>query len=361
MIARYKNNPLIRPRDLKPSRPDFEVMCAFNPGATLMDGKTVLLLRVAERPVPEADFVSTAIMDPERPGKLKVMRIRRGDPALSEDDPRAFSWKGQVWLTSISHLRLAVSDDGRNFTVSDKASLAPEHPWEEFGVEDPRIIRLDGWYWITYSAISRQGVATALARTRDFRSFEKLGIIFPPDNKDIAIFPERVGGRFWCFHRPMVRQLGTPSIWLASSPDLFDWGGHRLLIGPRPGKWDSERVGCGAQPIRTDEGWLQIYHASDEKICYRSGALLLAMDDPARIIARSEEPILSPEASYETAGFMPNVIFNNGLVERGNGKVDLYYGSADEMTAVATMDVAGVLETLRTKKKKKSPAKSKRR
>lgn len=347
LIERSPRNPLIRPRDVKPSRSDFEVMCAFNPGATLMNGKTILLVRVAERPIPEAGYVSTAILDPERPGALKLMRIRRGDPELSEDDPRAFTWRGQVWLTSISHLRMAVSDDGHNFRVADTPTMAPEHPWEEFGIEDPRIIRLDDWYWITYSAISRQGVSTAIARTRDFTRFEKLGIIFCPDNKDIAIFPERIGGRWWCFHRPAVKQLGTPSIWLASSPDLIDWGRHSHLIGPRPGRWDCERVGCGAQPIRTPEGWLEIYHASDEKICYRSGALLLDIEDPTRIIARSDEPIFSPEAPYETAGFMANVIFNNGLVERGGGKVDLYYGTADEMTAMATMDVSGVLATLK--------------
>lgn len=347
IIERYAKNPIITKREVKPSRTDFEVMCAFNAGATIMGGKTVLLLRVAERPIPEAGWVSTALLDSERPGALKTLRIKLDDKELDNFDPRAFGYRGQIYLTSISHLRVAMSDDGRNFTVADRPTLVPEFAYEEFGIEDPRIIFLDGWYWINYSAISRQGVSTALARTKDFVSFEKLGIIFCPDNKDIAFFPERIKGRYWCFHRPAVKQLGAPSIWLASSDNMLDWGRHSFLAGPRPGRWDSERVGCGAQPIRTEQGWLQIYHASDHKVRYCSGALLLALNDPTQIIARSDEPFFQPEAPYETAGFLPNVIFNNGVVERGGGKVDLYYGAADEMTAVASMDIAAVLASLK--------------
>ena len=182
---------------------------------------------------------------------------------------------------------------------------------------------IDGAYYINYSAISPLGVTTCLARTTDFKRYEKLGIMFAPDNKDIAIFPERVGGRYVCFHRPSPPQIGVPAMWLAFSNDLLTWGHHRFLIGPRPGFWDSERVGCGAPPIRTGRGWLQIYHGADEKIRYCCAGLLLDAGQPWKVHARSRDPILFPEARYETEGFLPNVIFHNGLVQRDDKTVDL--------------------------------------
>lgn len=347
MITRFPENPLITPNDVKPSSDDLEVMCAFNAGATILDGKTVLLLRVAERPVQEDGYVATAVIDRDHPGRYKILRIRLDDPDLVFDDPRVFTWQGCVYLTSISHLRMAVSADGHQFDVAGAPTLMPEGPFEEFGIEDPRIVHLDGAYYVNYSAISPRGVATSLARTQDFRTFERLGIIFAPDNKDIAIFPEKIGGRYWCFHRPSMKHIGQPSVWMASSPDLLDWGRHRHVLGVRPGKWDSERVGCGAYPVKTSEGWLEIYHGANEDTRYCSGAVLLDLDEPWRVIARSDEPLLEPEVEYETRGMMPNVVFSNGLVERGGGEVDLYYGATDETTCGATMDVQAVLDSLR--------------
>jgi predicted GH43/DUF377 family glycosyl hydrolase len=329
-----------------PSRPDFQVMCAFNPGATAYNGKTVLLLRVAERPIPEKGYLSTALLDLENPGQLKVMRVKLDDPDLQMSDPRLFTYKGELYLTSISHLRMATSDDGRHFTVEKKPTLMPANPDEIFGIEDPRMVWLDGWCYINYSSIAGRGITTSLARTRDFKTFERLGLIFGPDNKDIAFFPETIDGRYWCFHRPSMKQFGSPSIWLASSDNLLDWGRHHFLIGPRPGMWDCERVGCGAQAIRTSAGWLEMYHASDNKTCYCSAALLLDLKDPRKIIARSREPILYPSEAYEKTGLMPNVIFHSGLVERAGGKVDLYYGCTDDRVCGATMDVQAVLNSL---------------
>jgi len=352
MIERYPLNPIIRKTDVKPSRPDFEVMAVFNAGATSCQGRSMLLLRVAERPIPQKGYVATAVLDLQHPGTYRVLRIRQDDPDLEQSDPRVFSYRGQIYLTSISHLRRAVSDDGRRFEIAPLPTIVPEYPWEEYGIEDPRIIFMEGDYYITYSAISSLGVSTAIARTRDFQMFEKLGIIFAPDNKDIALFPEKIGGRYWCFHRPSQKHLGSPSMWLASSDNLLDWGHHHFLIGPRPGMWDAERVGCGAQPIRTAAGWLQIYHGADHRTRYCSGALLLDLEKPWRVLARSCAPLLEPQASYEISGFMPNVIFHNGLIERPGGKADLYYGAADESTCVATIDIAETLAWLQENSKK---------
>ncbi len=347
MLTRFDNNPILTPADVKPSSPEMEVLCAFNVGATVYNGETLLLVRVAERPVPEDGVVKTAFLDPEQPGGYRILSVRLDDPDLDASDPRVFDYRGVLYLTSISHLRIARSTDGRTFTVDEAPALFPEGPDEAYGIEDPRITELDGWHYINYSSIALRGVTTSLARTRDWKQFERLGIIFAPDNKDIAIFPERIGGRAWTFHRPSMKQLGAPSMWLASSENLLDWGGHRYLIGPRPGKWDSERVGCGAPPVRTEAGWLQFYHASDESIRYCSGALLLDLERPWIVLARSEHPLLEPTERYENEGLMPNVVFHNGLVDRGDGTIDLYYGGADTVTCGATVRTAEVLDWLR--------------
>jgi len=345
MIHRCEHNPLITPADVQPSREDFEVLCAFNAGAVRREGETVLLVRVAERPRPEPGYVATATFDPDT-GRIDPLYIRLDDPALEMDDPRAFLYKGVLYLTSISHLRLATSPDGWHFTVATAPTLAPETAYETYGIEDPRITRLDGWSYVNYSAISPRGVLTALARTRDFVTFERLGVIFPPDNKDIAIFPEQVGGRYVAFHRPSMKQLGAPSMWIASSPNLTDWGGHRFVMGPRPGQWDSERVGCGAAPVRTPAGWLELYHASDERVRYCTGAVLLDLEEPWRVLARSAEPFLEPLAACEREGFMPDVVFHSGLVDNGDGTLTLYYGAADERVCGATVGIADILASL---------------
>jgi predicted GH43/DUF377 family glycosyl hydrolase len=172
--------------------------------------------------------------------------------------------------------------------------------------------------------------------------------MFAPDNKDIALFPEKVGGSYACFHRPSAKQIGPPSLWLAFSDNLRDWGRHHHIMGPRAGAWDSERVGCGAAPLRTDRGWLQFYHGANENVRYCVGAVLLDLEQPWKVLARSMMPLLEPQADYEVRGLVPNVVFHNGLVERPGGLVDLYYGAADTRTCVATVRVADVLEWLRS-------------
>jgi predicted GH43/DUF377 family glycosyl hydrolase len=345
MIQRFDCNPLITPADVKPSSENMEVLCAFNAGATTYKGDPLLLVRVAERPKPREGFVATAFMN-EDTGVVEPLYVSLDDPELDFTDPRVFTWKGKLYLTSISHLRVATTEDGESFTIADAPALFPENAYEIYGVEDPRIVFIDGWYYVNYSAISLRGVCTALCRTKDFSSFERLGIMFGPDNKDIALFPEKINGRYYTFHRPSMKQIGTPSMWIASSDNLRDWGRHENVIEPRPGKWDSERVGCGAQPIKTEKGWLQIYHASDEHVRYCSGAVLLDLEEPWKVIARSEEPLLFPEMPYECEGLVPNIVFHNGLVENADGTLTLFYGGADTVTCAATVSIADILSSL---------------
>lgn len=344
IVSRFSTNPLICPADVKPSHPEMEVIGATNPGATLFQGRKLLLIRVAERPIQERGYVATAIMDED--GESKVLRFRLDDPKLDFSDPRLIRYDGASYLTSISHFRTAMSLDGLVFKASETPTLSGTGPYETFGIEDARIVEMEGYYYINYTGVSNSGVVTALARTKDFQTFEKVGIIFAPDNKDIALFPERIDGRFYTLHRPATKHLGTLSIWLASSDNLLDWGRHREIISPREGAWDCERVGAGASPIRTAEGWLELYHAADHNVRYCTGALLLDLEQPWKVLARSKQPFLCPEDPCELDGFMPNVVFHSGLIDTGDGCLDLFYGAADEVTCGATVAISDILSTL---------------
>ena len=346
MIQRFSNNPLISPRDVKPSRPDFEVLSAFNPGAASYEGRKVLLVRVAERPLQEKGYISTAVTDPVT-GELKIVRCPLDDPDLDARDPRIFCYRGVNYLTSLSHFRTAISEDGKSFTIDSKPSLSASGPYETYGIEDARITKLEDTFYINYTGVSQLGVVTCLARTRDFRAFEKLGVIFGPDNKDVAIFPEKIDGRYYTLHRPAAKFVGGLAIWLASSDNLLDWGRHQAVIGPRRGEWDGERVGAGAAPIKTPQGWLELYHGCDENTRYCTGALLLDLEKPWRVIARSRAPFLIPEAPYEREGLLPNIVFHSGLIENGNGTLDLYYGGGDLQTCGCRVSVEDILRTLK--------------
>jgi predicted GH43/DUF377 family glycosyl hydrolase len=254
---------------------------------------------------------------------------------------------GHTWLTSVSHLRVARSSDGIHFQVERAPTLSPATPYESFGIEDPRITLIDGIYWINYSAVSQHGIATALASTIDFRTFHRHGIIFPPNNRDVTIFPDRIEGRHVALHRPMPEGIGQPAMWAAASSDLVSWGEHRLVASAREGSWDDAKIGGGAVPfpVRTDgkNAWLAIYHGvTSSPLTYSLGALLLDARDPSRVIGRSREPILSPEAPYEREGFFGGVVFTCGLLADGD-LVRIYYGAADGVTAVADLSLEEIL------------------
>ena len=345
LASRFAANPILRPAEVRPSAPGMHVECLLNPGAFRYRGRIGLLLRVAERPPQTDTTVSTPVLDPTAPGGVRIVSVRRDDPELKATDPRLFTWKGVDYLTTLSHLRLAWSDDGERFTADPAPTLVGHGPLESFGVEDCRVSTMaDGRYLLTYSAVSAEGVGVGCLVTRDWRSFDRLGMIIPPHNKDCAIFEEMVGGTYRCFHRPSGVGLGGNFIWIASSPDLRHWGDHRCLARTRPGMWDSERIGAGAAPIRTPKGWLEIYHGSNAKR-YCLGALLLDLDDPSRVIARSREPIMEPSAACEQTGFFGHVVFTNGHTVNGD-IVTVYYGAADEVICGARLSLRGILATL---------------
>jgi predicted GH43/DUF377 family glycosyl hydrolase len=346
-VERFAENPLISPARTKPSREGWEVVGTFNAGAIRCQDEVLLLVRVAERPVhDDPDVLISPFLDGTRGSpQMKVLRVPRDEPGLVVTDPRWFIHQGQTYLTSISHLRVARSADGRHFTLEDRPALQSATWYESFGVEDPRITPLEGRYVIAYTAVCEHGIATALAETMDFQSFTRHGLIFAPENRDVTIFPEKIGSRYVCHHRAVARHIGGFDMWAAYAYDLRYWGQHARLMSPRPGFWDSARIGGGAVPIRTDRGWLAIYHGVDDELHYGLGAVLCDLERPEHALARSAEPLMRPEAEYETVGFFENVVFTCGATCAGD-TLTIYYGAADQYTCGAQCSVQEVLESL---------------
>ncbi len=279
----------------------------FNPGATLLpDGTTLLLCRVEDR---------------------------RGH----------------------SHLCAARSANGLDgWVVDPQPTLVadPEHfPEELWGIEDPRITFVPelGSYAVAYTAYSRSGPGVALAMTQDFRSFERYGLIMQPDDKDAAVLPHRVDGSFAMLHRP-IADSGA-HIWISFSPDLRNWGHHKLLLPARRGAWwDANKIGLSPPLIETAAGWLMLYHGvrhTASGALYRVGAALLDLAQPDHCLRRGDGWIFGPEAPYERVGDVPNVVFPGGVTVAPDGDtLRLYYGAADACVGVATGSIAEILAWL---------------
>jgi len=342
---RAPENPIIGPHDVKPSREDFEVIGVFNAGVARYGREVILLLRVAERPInDDASVVLTALFDFEQ-NRLVTRSFPKSDPENDFSDPRLIVRPKETYLTSISHLRLARSTDGIHFAIDEDPTLAAANTYETFGIEDPRITRIENTYYINYVAVAPLGVTTCLASTQNFESFQRHGVIFHPENKDVVIFPERIEGTYYALHRPHSPLFQKNDMWVAESPDLLCWGHHRHLMGLRNGAWDETRIGAGAVPFRVDDGWLEVYHGADSHNRYCLGAVLLDAKEPWRILARSRQPIFEPQADYERAGFFGHVVFSCGLLFEQD-TLKIYYGAADTLICYAELPLADVLATL---------------
>ncbi len=344
-VFRSPRNPVIEPKDVKPSRDDFEVIGVFNPGVIRFRDEVVLLLRVAERPInTNQDVILTGLYDVTKAG-IVIKEFSRNDQENDFSDPRLIIRPTETYLTSISHLRLARSTDGVNFEIEDTPAIVPSNDVESFGIEDPRISFIDGIYYISYVAASALGVATCLASTKDFSSFTRHGVIFCPDNKDVVLFPERINGKYYALHRPVSHLFKKQEIWIAESPDLTCWGNHRFCVGPRTGCWDDTKIGAGAVPFKTEAGWLEVYHGADRDNRYCLGAVLTDTTQPWKVLARTEHPIFEPQADYEIEGFFGNVVFSCGLLAE-DGRLKIYYGVADTSIGYAEMALQDVLQDL---------------
>ena len=245
----------------------------------------------------------------------------------------------------ISHLTVARSDNGiDNWQIDSVPALRPEpekYPEELWGIEDPRITWIqDLKKWaICYTAYSRGGPLVSLALTSDFRSFRRLGPVMPPEDKDAALFPVKFNGLWAMLHRPVPKSpiLGA-HIWISFSPNLKHWGEHQEIIQAREGGWwDANKIGLCAPPMQTEAGWLILYHGvrtTASGSIYRLGLILLDLENPAKVIRRTDEWIFGPKAHYEREGDVDDVVFPCGWIKKDN-KVLMYYGAADSRLCLA--------------------------
>ncbi|NLW49226.1 MAG: glycosidase [Candidatus Brocadiaceae bacterium] len=305
LFRRYDGNPILSAHDWP-----YRVHSVFNAGAVRLDSGEVLLL------------------------------------ARAED------------MRGLSHLCAARSADGlTDWRIDPAPTMSPDprgHPEEVWGLEDPRITFLSerGEYAVAYTAYSRGGPGVSLAFTHDFHTFRRSGMVFPPDDKDAALFPCRFGGRWAMVHRPTSPDREA-HVWLSFSPDLKHWGDHTILMEARRGAWwDAGKIGLSTPPIETERGWLILYHGvrvTAAGSLYRLGLALLDRDDPLRVLLRGEEWVFGAEEPYERVGDVPDVVFPCGAVvgEDGDG-LHLYYGAADTSLCVATSRVTMLLDWLET-------------
>lgn len=252
-------------------------------------------------------------------------------------------------------MRLAWSDDGIRFDVETDPVLMPEEEpfltYEE-AIYDPRITRIDNTYYICYAAENRYGCQVSVSKTDDFRHFHKVAIASEPTNRNMVLFPEKIGGMYARLDRPF-QQGGQGHIWMSYSPDLEFWGRSRCIMESRRFAWDQGKIGPGAPPIKTPEGWLVIYHGTTPRcngLIYKAGVALLDLEDPSRVIARGKEYIMAPVEDYERVGDVPNVVFvTSAIPDFEKDELKLYYGAADTCFCLATAKISDLIDFAHTK------------
>ena len=297
LVTRYTHNPILTKKDVP-----YEVATVHNAGVTKFNGEYIMLFR-------------------------------------------SHKHNGR------SILGLARSKDGFRFKVDEKPFMEPAQSgefaeYESFGVEDPRITYIDGEYLITYSAYSQHGVRIGLAKTKDWVSVERFSLITEADYRNVVIFPEKINGLYARLDRPHS-EISPWSIWISYSPDLCYWGSAKLIMKPVQYHWDEMKIGPGAPPIKTEKGWLNIYHGvypTMDGSVYRLGAALHDLDDPSEIIGVGDNWILQPEEPYEITGYVHNVVFTCGAVPEDDGTVKIYWGGADTVMCVGTAKISDLVD-----------------
>jgi len=283
----------------------YKANSVFNAAAALVDGKTILLARVED-------------------------------------------YRG------ISHLTAAISIDGiKDWQVDPKPTFKSEpdkYPEEIWGIEDPRLTWIEDMkkWAICYTSYSKSGPLVSLAMTEDFKTFQRLGSVMPPEDKDAALFPVKFDGLWAMLHRPTPKSaLRGAHIWISFSPNLKHWGQHQEIIHAREGGWwDANRIGLCAPPMYTEKGWLILYHGvrtTASGSIYRLGLALLDLENPTKLIRRTDEWIFGPKTSYERDGDVDDVVFPCGWIKK-DGKIFIYYGAADSRICLATTDFQQLLD-----------------
>ena len=305
IVKRYKNNPILTKNDVP-----YPVTTVHNAGMIKYDGKYIMLFR---------------------------SHLHNGRSVIG----------------------IAQSKDGYKFKVSPEPFLVPSKDgefgeYEEYGVEDVRISQIDDNYLLTYSAYSRHGVRIGLAKTKDFKTVERISLITQSDLRNVVIFPEKINGRYVRLDRPHS-EISKWSIWISYSPDLIHWGDSKVIIKPETYHWDEMKIGPGATPIKTAKGWLNIYHGVFETmsgVVYRLGVALHDLKDPSIILGVADDWILQPEDPWEITGYVPNVVFTCGAIAENDGNVKIYWGGADSVMCVGTANIDELVDLCINKPRK---------
>jgi len=287
MLKRFLQNPILKPK----KENVWESKLVFNPAAVYQNGLVHLLYR-----------------------------------AVGDDN--------------ISRIGYAISSNGYEFLRLDKPVFIPRGILESKGCEDPRLVYLDNQFYMTYTSYSTHGPRVSLASTHNLIQWKRYGVVLPDmDTKDAVLFPEKINGKYVMFHRPM-----TPprSIWIAFSEDLAEWHDSKMAMTPIEGRWDGVGIGAASPPIKTEKGWLLIYHGVDEDAVYRLGVALLDLENPSSLVSRYSEPILEPEEDYELHGEVKEVVFATGICEIED-RYYIYYGAADRVICGATVEKEALL------------------
>ncbi len=301
MFRRYSGNPILTAHDIP-----IMTNAVFNPGAVQIGDTTLLLVRIEDR-------------------------------------------------TGLSRFAVATSPDGlTGWKIDLDAGLIPDldRYEEHWGIEDPRITRIGELYHVVYTGFSQGGPLVCRATTRDFVTFERHGVLQPPEDKDAALFPVTFDGRYALIHRPAPAMVGLGAhMWISFSPDLRHWGDSQVLLAARRGGWwDANKVGLGPPPLPTDRGWLIAYHGvrtTASGSLYRVGLALLDRDHPTTVLARGNEWVFGPHATYERSGDVPDVVFPCGWVVDDDGDtLRMYYGAADSVVCVAEASLSELLDHL---------------
>lgn len=302
-LIRHPKNPILAPSDHW-----WENKAVFNPGATIYNGKIVLLYR-----------------------------------SIGDDN--------------ISRLGYGESSDGIHFKRFDlpRYDSPIDDPFERLGAEDPRITKMDHTYYVLYTAVSLYSALNAhrstasistsknvpfrirvgVVTTHDFKRFTHRDVLFGGlDTKNATLFPDKINNQYCILHRVY------PNLSLAKSNDFRRWT-HKVIAAPRPGAWDARKVGVGAPPIKTRWGYLVFIHGVDEQSRYHLGIMVLDAKRPEKILYRSEDPIFSPETDYEEGGLIHNVVYTCGAVVWKNHYY-VYYGAGDSVVGLATVPVKTV-------------------
>ena len=300
LFKRHKNNPIITKKDLP-----YRANSVFNAGAVQIEDESLLLLRVED-------------------------------------------------MRGHSHLTVARSKDGiSNWRIDDTPSIAPDpsnFPEDEWGVEDPRITYLEdmGKYAIAFCSYSKEGPLVSLALTEDFRTFERLGAVLPPNDKDAVLFPVKINDKWAMIHRPYPADDDPGAhAYISYSTDLKTWNDRKVILRARDGNWwDANKIGVNTHPLRTPHGWLISYHGVRQTCAgciYRVGLALLDIDNPEIVTHRTDEWVFGPEEDYELHGDVGNVVFPCGWIQKDK-ELWLYYGAADTSIALATANIDKLMD-----------------